>query len=171
MYALEPSSPRTHSDGASVHADDIPSPRSGTSDQVADPKGDPEFNAIDWGDAEAEIQAFLDETDDEESRVESSAEDGGDGQASGAEDSGSTIAERKKRSLSSSGRSSGDNTVGSPLAKRRRVAAARAGQSKLKLSESAAAVEDGSLDESEDGEDGEDEDLDDFAKALEGELM
>lgn len=121
---------------------------------------DEDLQEIDWGDAEAEIQAFLDETDDEDSQHVDTI----DGHTSDEEASGG-LTEHKKRALTTSSTSA--ETSGSPLAKRRKMAAARAGQSKLKLSRSAEAEEDGD----ETGDEGEDEELDDFAKALEGELM
>jgi RNA polymerase II subunit A-like phosphatase len=168
-YTLDPGSPQG-SDVVSSRNDDGPSSQniSGNLDEGEDDE-EADLQDINWGDAEAEIQAFLDETDDEDSRLDSSHEDGTDGQPS-EDESYSVATEGKKRPLSSSTASRSGTEVGasSPLAKRRRVAAARAGQSKLKLSESALAVEDAADSTADEGED---EDLDDFAKALEGELM
>lgn len=170
-YTLDPGSPQG-SDAASLRNDDGPSSQSGNPDDGDDEEDEDEeadLHDINWGDAEAEIQAFLDETDDEDSRLDSSHEDGTDGHVSEIE-LYSTSAESKKRQLGSStgSRSGNEAATGSPLAKRRRVAAARVGQSKLKLSESVLSAKDGAESTADEAED---EDLDDFAKALEGELM
>lgn len=167
-YALDSGSPQD-SDAASSKFGDKPSPQAGSGNVEQNEDDDEtDLHEIDWGDAEAEIQAFLDETDDEDSRLDSSHEDV-DGNAS-EDDGNNRSLEGGKRPLTSSTtpQSGPGGAVGSPLAKRRRVAAARAGQSKLKLSESAPTVEEGA-----DGtaDEGEDDDLNDFAKALEGELM
>lgn len=170
-YTLDPGSSPQHSDVDSSHPGDRPSPRNGVDEQDASENEDDEadLHEINWGDAEAEIQAFLDETDDEDSRVDSSLEDGLDG-SSPQGDTSANPNDRKKRPLSSSTSTNPEAkaAAGSPLAKRRRVAAARAGHSKLKLSENALVPQEGG-----DGttDDGEDDELDDFAKALEGELM
>lgn len=143
---------------------------------------------VDWGDAAAEVEALLDETDEDDEGIASGT---GTADESDADSIASaSLGSRKRprgpqRSRTSSAGPSG--TTESPLAKRRKVAAARAGQSKLKLSESIEAVEAGttvsssmssqtssptmqSKDDEADGTTSSDEELDDFAKALEGEL-
>lgn len=125
-----------------------------------------DLHDIDWGDAEAEIEAFLNETDEEDSRIEILHEDTADEHTSEDEASYSPT-DGKKRSLPDSSASTSSVAVGSPLAKRRRVAAARVGRSKLKLSQKAVGTEG----DEEVDDDAEDEELDDFARALEGELM
>lgn len=175
-------------------------------DMLNEDDEDAGLHDIDWGDAEAEINAALDETDDDDDGTRSV--DMND-EVSDAESTASSGGVRKRPRLSSTP-SSTSVSGESPLAKRRKVAAARAGKSKLKMSDSidlssetstpapvqlntlATSIKDeivsstvssstssdsGSiiLDGIEAGGDGEggtdeDEDLDDFAKALEGEL-
>lgn len=162
------------SDSISMHSD--PNPDGNDAEDLEE---------FDWGNAEAEIQAFLEETDEEFGDTDN--------------EEGIATLERipsehsnigGKRSLSTTreaGTGAGERPL-TPLAKRRRLAAARAGQSKLKFSENAdltdaapaiealnahresaeAAVRRRVTDLSDsDDEDGE---LDDFAKALEDEL-
>ena len=141
---------------------------------------------VDWGDAAAEIEALLDETDEDDNDGVASGnntadESDGDSIASGA---GGT---RKRHRNSPKSKAGSSGSTESPLAKRRKVAAARAGQSKLKMSESIDAIDAGttvssstasrasspamrSKDGEADGTASSDDELDDFAKALEGEL-
>lgn len=114
-----------------------------TEDQVAladDNDLDADLNDIDWGDAAAEINAALDETDSEDDGAMSATIDDPDtdpdSRAAGA-------MARKRGRCGSGGHSNGRTTpVESPLAKRRKVAAARVGKSKLKMSESIDAISD-----------------------------
>lgn len=144
---------------------------------------------VDWGDAAAEIEALLDETDDDEDGLVSGSNTADESDADSTA-SGPAGGSRKRPRASPRSRTSSTDPTGtgeSPLAKRRKVAAARAGQSKLKMSESIDAVDMGttvssttgsstssptmrSKDGDADGSASSDEDLDDFAKALEGEL-
>jgi RNA polymerase II subunit A-like phosphatase len=177
VYLLDAGSSPQHSDGV-PSTSGYPSPSNTAGKEEGDElEDDAHFDDMDWGDAEAEIQAFLEETDDEDSRSDifTPEEDSlPDGTAEGTDG--------KKRTLSASQHSESS----SPLAKRRRVAAARVGRSKLKMSESADApsadnADDASKggpassllvkDASQENADTDDDDLDDFAKALEGELQ
>lgn len=166
-YSLDPGSSPQDSDVPSFDNEEQASPQNGdgaqsTGDENEDEleEDDADLGDIDWGDAEAEIQAFLDETDDEDARPV-------DAQDRRAVKEGSTKPSADGRKRAALPVTQGDD-AGSPLAKRRRVAAARAGRSKLKMSESASHRDEA---EAQTSDDGEDEDLDDFAKALEGELM
>ena len=165
-------------------------------DELLEDDADVELNDIDWGSAEAEINAFLEETDDEDegtSLISSRDE------ISDAESNHESGKKRPRSSPSSSSFSSSSTSpklarsrsaAESPLAKRRKMAAARAGKSKLKQSESLNTDEAASHDIktvssssnsqsssptllSKDGDDvvtSDEDDLDEFAKALEGEL-
>ena len=119
---------------------------------------------VDWGDAQAEIEAFLHDegTDDDDDGMASGNNTADESETDSQAGRGATEAVGKKRQRSSpasstsssasvSSRSRADaagfSTSGpsgeSPLAKRRKVAAARIGHSKLKMSESIDALEAG----------------------------
>ena len=114
-----------------------PVPRASTSAEPLDGADDDEeledlldegLQEVNWGDAAAEVDALLDETD---------SEDGLDDLGSDSESLSGRIA--RKRGRSGSGTPVNGDTpaiIESPLSKRRKVAAARAGKSKLKMSDS-----------------------------------
>ncbi|KAF8478879.1 hypothetical protein JB92DRAFT_3278382 [Gautieria morchelliformis] len=135
-------------------------------------EGDGELLTADeemWADANAEVDAALEESDDEDGDGGAGDEDGDSGwrtDGSVASSSSSRSAARRKRTRSSSGSEAearGDE--GSPLAKRKRLSAARRGSSRLRVGH----VAGGAGEDGDDGDDGDGGDGDDGAGEEEGE--